>query len=204
MEKTTKQRIIEESLNLFAEKGYEGVSMREIAAAVGIKGASIYNHFKGKDNIFQGIFEEMIKRYDDMALALSLPLQESEEVAQRFIDLNEQDFLKMAKALFAFFVKDEFVVKFRRMLVTEQNRSQLAAQTLRSYYFDAPIQYQTGLFEKMQKNGVFKKYDAKIMALHFYSPIYFLLNRYDLNQEFDSCIEELNQHVNWFIKLYGN
>ena len=47
IEKNTKQKIIEESLKLFSEKGYEGVSMREIASAVGIKGASIYNHFKG-------------------------------------------------------------------------------------------------------------------------------------------------------------
>ena len=53
---TTKKRIIIESLRLFASKGYDGVSMREIAAAVGIKGASIYNHFKGKEDIFLAIF----------------------------------------------------------------------------------------------------------------------------------------------------
>ena len=49
---STKERIIFESLNLFSQKGYDGVSMRDIAAAVGIKGASIYNHFKGKEEIF--------------------------------------------------------------------------------------------------------------------------------------------------------
>ena len=54
---STKQKILYESLKLFSNKGYDGVSMREIASAVGIKGASIYNHFKGKEDIFQGIFE---------------------------------------------------------------------------------------------------------------------------------------------------
>ena len=45
--RTTKERIIYESLRLFSEKGYDGVSMREIAAAVEIKAASLYAHFEG-------------------------------------------------------------------------------------------------------------------------------------------------------------
>lgn len=202
-EKTTKQKILEESLKLFSKKGYEGVSMREIAAAVGIKGASIYNHFKGKEDIFYGIFEEMTKRYDEMALLLSIPTEETSDAAQKFIGLGEQELLYMAKALFSFFAKDEFVVRFRRMLVAEQNRSSLASQTLKSYYFDAPIQYQAGIFERMQQYGVFEGYDAKMMALYFYSPVYYLLSRYDLAQEYDSCMKELEHHVHWFIKLYS-
>lgn len=203
IEKSTKQKIIEESLKLFSEKGYEGVSMREIASAVGIKGASIYNHFKGKEDIFQGIFEEMNQRYDNMAAMLSIPTEETTEAAQRFIGLGEQEMTQLAKALFTFFAQDEFVTRFRRMLVAEQNRSPLAARTLKSYYFDAPIQYQAALFEKMQQCGAFVRYEAKTMALHFYSPVYFLLGRYDLEQDYDGCIKELEQHVHWFITLHS-
>lgn len=47
-EMTTKEKIVYQSLGLFSQKGYDGVSMRENAAAVGIKGASLYNHFSGK------------------------------------------------------------------------------------------------------------------------------------------------------------
>ena len=50
--KTTKERIIYESLRLFSEKGYDGVSMREIAAAVEIKAASLYAHFDGNNRPF--------------------------------------------------------------------------------------------------------------------------------------------------------
>jgi AcrR family transcriptional regulator len=45
---SNKDRIFRAALRLFAEKGYEGVSMRDIAAEVGIKASSIYNHFPGK------------------------------------------------------------------------------------------------------------------------------------------------------------
>ena len=40
----TKQRILEKSLELFSTKGYDAVSVGEIAKAVGIKAPSLYNH----------------------------------------------------------------------------------------------------------------------------------------------------------------
>ena len=53
---STREEILNESLDLFAKKGYYGTSMREIAKAVGIKGSSIYNHFNGKEDIFGQLF----------------------------------------------------------------------------------------------------------------------------------------------------
>ena len=54
---TTKEKITEEALTLFAEKGYKGTSVKNIADAVGIKDASLYNHFKSKQEIFDSIVE---------------------------------------------------------------------------------------------------------------------------------------------------
>ena len=45
----TKQRILEKSLELFSTKGYDAVSVGEIAKAVGIKAPSLYNHFPKQD-----------------------------------------------------------------------------------------------------------------------------------------------------------
>ncbi len=56
-EMTTKERIFDAALDLFAQKGFDAVSMREIAEAVGIKKASLYSHFASKDEILERIFE---------------------------------------------------------------------------------------------------------------------------------------------------
>ena len=56
---TTKELILSKSLQLFSQRGYEGVSMRDIAAEVGIKAASIYNHFSSKEEIFNHLLNEM-------------------------------------------------------------------------------------------------------------------------------------------------
>ena len=69
----TKERILSEALTLFAQKGYEAVSVEEIAAAVGIKAPSLYKHYKGKRDIFDHIVTHMNQQDAARAQALRLP-----------------------------------------------------------------------------------------------------------------------------------
>ncbi|MCL2156351.1 MAG: TetR/AcrR family transcriptional regulator [Leptospirales bacterium] len=48
---STKQKILICAVDLFASKGYTETSVRDIAMAVGIKPASLYNHFSSKEDI---------------------------------------------------------------------------------------------------------------------------------------------------------
>jgi AcrR family transcriptional regulator len=54
----TANRIKEVALMHFAEKGYEGTSMSQIADDVGIKKQSIYTHFKRKDDLFLHVMKD--------------------------------------------------------------------------------------------------------------------------------------------------
>ena len=60
----TKQRILDKALELFAAYGYDSVSVGDIAKAVGIKAPSLYNHFPGKQAIFDAIVESTAARYE--------------------------------------------------------------------------------------------------------------------------------------------
>ena len=53
----TKEKIFEAALDLFSKKGYDSVSLREIADNVGIKKSSIYSHYPSKEAILMDIFE---------------------------------------------------------------------------------------------------------------------------------------------------
>jgi AcrR family transcriptional regulator len=61
---TTADRIRDAATQLFYEKGYYATSMREVAGLVGIKAASVYNHFASKEDILfeiaSGTMEEML------------------------------------------------------------------------------------------------------------------------------------------------
>ena len=60
----TKQLILDHALKLFTYKGYEGASMDDIARAVGIRKASLYAHFDGKESIFSAIFDDILAEYE--------------------------------------------------------------------------------------------------------------------------------------------
>ncbi len=58
---TTKRRIFEEAVGLFAAKGFRGTSMRDLARTVGIKESSLYNHYAGKDAILEAVLDYQLE-----------------------------------------------------------------------------------------------------------------------------------------------
>src|SRR5690349_17299210 len=52
----TRQAILDAALDLFADKGFFGTSLRDIATAVGVRESALYNYFPSKD----ALFEELI------------------------------------------------------------------------------------------------------------------------------------------------
>jgi AcrR family transcriptional regulator len=54
----TRAAIRQAALRLFTTQGYEATSMREIAEALGIKKASLYYHFAGKEDILRSLFDQ--------------------------------------------------------------------------------------------------------------------------------------------------
>lgn len=61
----TRQKILAKALELFSVHGYDAVSVGQIAAAVGIKAPSLYNHFPSKCAIFDAIVEATAAQYEE-------------------------------------------------------------------------------------------------------------------------------------------
>ncbi|MFJ6939017.1 TetR/AcrR family transcriptional regulator [Streptomyces sp. NPDC101132] len=61
---TRREQILKEAARLFAERGFHGVGVDEIGAAVGISGPGLYRHFAGKDamlaELLVGISERLL------------------------------------------------------------------------------------------------------------------------------------------------
>ncbi|MGC0375831.1 AcrR family transcriptional regulator [Streptomyces sp. SAI-229] len=62
----TRQRIQDVALELFAEQGYEKTSLREIAERLDVTKAALYYHFKTKEEILVGIFEDLSRPMEDL------------------------------------------------------------------------------------------------------------------------------------------
>lgn len=55
----TRQRIQDVALEMFAERGYEKTSLREIAEHLGVTKAALYYHFKTKEDIISSVFQDL-------------------------------------------------------------------------------------------------------------------------------------------------
>lgn len=60
---TRKEEIIKTAAKLFKEKGYSAVTMRDLAAAMGIKAASLYNHITSKQEILKAIIVSLAEEF---------------------------------------------------------------------------------------------------------------------------------------------
>ena len=201
----TKERIIEEALSLFSTKGYEGTSLKNIAEAVGIKDSSLYKHYKSKKEIFDTIVQEMSSRMERMSQTLGLPDEaDMERAARIYGDLTTEGLIQLSRQIFLFYLKDEFAARFRRMLTIEQYRTKEIYGVYRKLFMEDSIAYQTALFREMTRWGVLKEADPAAMAMNFYAPVFFLLNKYDQEPEREAeAFLELERHVREFARIYA-
>ncbi|MEE8311605.1 MAG: TetR/AcrR family transcriptional regulator [Candidatus Binatia bacterium] len=67
----TRERILDGAEALFAERGFSGTAMRDIARRVHLKPASIYSHFSGKQEIYEAVLERGLQPLSDLLEGLS-------------------------------------------------------------------------------------------------------------------------------------
>ena len=79
-DESTRRQILEAAYDLFVERGFQGSSMRNIADEAGIKAASIYNHFEGKESIFREVFKERHPLFRLLAILDSARGETAEEL----------------------------------------------------------------------------------------------------------------------------
>ncbi|MFR5527352.1 MAG: TetR/AcrR family transcriptional regulator, partial [[Clostridium] innocuum] len=64
----TVEKILEVSLALFNEKGYEKTTIQDIVNALGMSKGAIYHHFKSKDEIIEALSERCYHNDTQMEL----------------------------------------------------------------------------------------------------------------------------------------
>lgn len=200
----TKQRILDEALTLFSEKGYANVFVGDIAERVGIKAPSLYKHYKNKRAIFDAIIDLMNSRFAEQAKALQISGTDAAVDSKIYQKMSEENLLKLGREFFLFYLHDDYNKRFRKMLTIEQFNSKELAGIYTKLYVDDPLSYQSMLLGMAAAAGMLHTDNVKIMTLHFYAPIYFLLTMCDRDPEREpEALKTLDEHIIQFNRHYG-
>ena len=134
----TKKRILEAALTLFSEKGYDGVGVDLIAEQAGIKGPSLYRHFKGKEDILNTLIANVEEHY-------SAHFGDTGEPGVLPSSLEELISISMEQLQFT--MHDPVVKKVRKILAMEQFRNPMLAEIATNYSMTGIQEMYTHYFE---------------------------------------------------------
>lgn len=200
----TKREIIEKALELFAERGYDAVSVGEIAAAVGIKAPSLYNHYKNKQAIFEAIVEDTAARYERDTDNLDVHVQDVTKDFATFGHITVQELTEKVRGIFLYSLHDKNVSLFRKMMTIEQFRSPELAALYSARYVDRMVEYHANIFRNLIAAGEIANLNAITLAYAYVSPVITLLGVCDRQPEREEeCLKKLGEHVKLFFDTYN-
>ena len=197
---TTKEKILLTSLKLFAQDGYEAVSISKISGELGMAKSALYKHYKNKRDIFDSIINRMDELDYERAREYNMPEGNMDEIIKGYREISIDKIRIYTEAQFKHWTEEEFSSLFRRMLTLEQYRNQEMADLYQKYLVSGPIDYMTYLFAGITG----KKEEAKQLAIEFYGPIFLMYSLYDNKREGDDLTEMLKNHVERFSKKINN
>ena len=155
---STRELIVRAALGCFADSGFEGTSLNDIAAGVGIRRPSLLHHFPSKDAIYREVFED----------ALSDWIAQVERAASGEI-MNGWDQVELVlEVSFQFFRRNSDFVRIMRREAIDTNGHlgfDLGA-TIRPH-FERALDW----FEREMTAGRFRRQDAEQLMLTGYGAL---------------------------------
>ena len=194
---SNRERILHAAIELFAQKGYSGVTMREIAERVQIKAASIYNHFPGKEALLeeivrvfrQGLQEQVYPGFDAQAGDLR-------GYIESVVTANER------------FFTNPIYMGMGAIILREQFRSAAVRSMLHEELIAKPREVFTAYFSKMMNAGKMRPADPAMAAKEFHA--FFIYRFYENSltdgravQDAARAKREEEAHIRFFLENFS-
>lgn len=171
----TKNKILDASIDLFSEYGYDGVSIRRIASEVGIRESSIYNHYPNKQSILKAILDYYIEEM----VSDEIPIEE----ASLNLDMGFDYFYKAGCDAFLTKLNEDKMMKITRLFFIESYHNEEVKTFLKNAIIEAPIYGWMELFNLMKEKEMIKS-DCDVRQLSesfFYYGMFLLYNHFIIN-----------------------
>ena len=191
---STKQRILDEALTLFAEYGYDGTGVDLIAERVGIKGPSLYKHYKGKEEILNALIDAAEERYEEY-------FGSEKHIGK--LPQSREEFIKVTMERISFTMRDPVIRKTRMLLVQEQFRNERISEVTTRHQLDGIQRMFAKIIKGMMDEGIVKNDDPELLAVELTAPAVLQIARSDRQPQYEEeCMEYIEKHLRHFCKVY--
>lgn len=188
----TKESILKAALTLFAEHGYDGTGVDLIAEGAGIKGPSLYRHFKSKEEVLNALVDNAEARcseYFDTTI-ISIPR-------------TRKEFVKMVREKIESMITDSVARKTRIFLVRTQFRGERIAKLTNIYQLDGLANIFERVISGMMKEGLIKKDKPEQLAMELTAPAMLLVSKVDRLPETEKeTLKAIDKHIRRFCDEY--
>lgn len=198
-ETTTKEKIFHVALDLFSEKGFDAVSIREIGRGVGIRESSIYNHYPNKEAILDSILDYFIKEME----ATGIPQEEMNKLLEQSPEL----FYHAGSKMFEERMNDPKMIKIWRLVLIEMYHNPKIREFFLKELIDAPIQAWTLIFSVMIDKKIIKPVNPERLAREYFSyAIYLLIENFVLKYPDEPekflkiMFEDMEEHMKFILE----
>lgn len=192
---STKQAILDVSLDLFSTNGFEATSIGQIADAVGIRKSSLYSHFESKQEIL-----------DTLIADISVQFEKGATFFRKGEDLGEdpvKTVVERVREQIRFVLHDSRISKVRKLMIIEQFRNPQISDLQTKHVYSDLLACNLALVNDLVAKSVLKNEDPEIMAAQFTFPISIWLNLCDREPEREEEVMQLiGRHIRQFFRIY--
>ncbi len=201
--KNTKETFLLKSLELFAERGYEAVSVADIAKEVGCSAPALYKHFKSKQDLFDSLLKMSEDGYARRMQALNDDFALHPEKREEIVNISEEEQVAQLQNLVRHTVHDKLPLLFRRLMTIEQFRNQKLARDYNERYVNFQYRQYEALFKMMMEAGKLKKADPHTLAVNYISAAIVMIGYIDREPEKEEeAMKVIADHVKEFNRNY--
>jgi len=156
----TRQAILDAALDLFANKGFFGTSLRDVAAAVGVRESALYNYFAGKDALFEALLEaHQTSKTERLSALVEGPIadgrglleQLAADLLKGFVEPREQKLFRILMSDGVRLAKVGRINLYERM---SSGRTRLS-----------------DILDRLIREGWLRRVDSQVLSVAFMSPL---------------------------------